>query len=419
MSRTVCLPSVEVPVVAEVDVLVCGGGAAGVAAAIGAARVGAKTLLIERYNHLGGLATGGQVILLPPFSDTDRPIIGGIGMEMRERLIESGEAAFRGKSDHSYFDPEAMKSLSIDMLREAGAEILLHSWCSDAATQDGDVTGAVTVSKAGRQAFLAKLIIDTTGDLDIAASAGAEFEKSDFGIGVPFRIGGVDIPRWQQARREDPERTQEAQRNAQDAGGWGGFMGMSTVPTPKTQHDVIWANTSLRVGDALDPFDLTRIEIEGRDMARRAIDVLRAQMPGFERSWIIDIAPQTGVRYSRRLQGDYILTEADTAQFDFRHPESLARGNDFRKQGIAYDIPRGALISRNAPNLLSAGRSLSCTHEALEPIREVHVCWTSGHAAGVLAGLAIRRKALPRDLAIDEVRGELQEQGAIVGGVES
>lgn len=413
---SVVLPAVEVPVVGQYDVLVCGGGPAGTAAAIGAARLGARTLLIERYNHLGGLATGGQVLALPKFHDTGRLIIGGVGMEMRERLLQRGEAVFRGGGDASLFDMESLKSLSAEMVREAGAEILLHSWCSDAVMIDGRLAGAVTISKAGRQAFLADIVVDTTGDLDVAASAGAEFEKSTYGIGVPFRIGGVDIARWQLARREQPQLTQEAQTAAQKAGGWQGFLGLSPAETEKCQLGVVWCNNSLREGDGLDPSELTRIELEGREMARRALDVLREKMPGFERAWLMDMCSQTGVRITRRLRGEYVLSDEDVAQFDFRHPDSVARGNDFRKEGIAFDIPRAALVSRNVPNVVTAGRSLSSTHDAMEPIREIQVCWTSGHAAGVIAALASRQKKLPREVDIADIRNELVAQGAVVGG---
>jgi hypothetical protein len=414
----ITLPAVEVPVLGEYDVIVCGGGPAGTAAAIGAARLGARTLLIERYNHLGGLATGGQVILLPRFFDKGRQIIGGIGMETRERLFKAGFASYRSAEDSCCFDVEGLKSLSIDMLREAGADILLHSWCSDAVVQDGQLTGVVTVSKAGRQAFLGKMIIDTTGDLEVAASAGADFEKSIYGIGVPFRIGGVDLARWQTARREKPELTREVHNDVWKTGGWQGFLGLTPVATPEAQFGVVWANNTVRQGDGLDPAELTALEIEGRDMARRALEVLRRRMPGYEKAWIIDVAVQTGVRITRRLGGDYVLTDEDVAQFDFRHPDSVARGNDFRKEGIAYDIPRASLVSRNIPNLLSAGRSLSSTHVAMEPIREIHVCWTSGHAAGVIAARAVKEGKLPRELCVVALRSELLKQGAVVGGPE-
>jgi len=417
MPDHITLPACDVPVVDEVDVLVCGGGPAGTAAAISAARLGARTLLIERYNHLGGLATGGQVILIPHFRDNGREIIAGIGIEMRERLLASGEAAYRNETkDPWFFDVEGMKSLSIDMLREARAGVLLHSWCSDAIIQDGKLKGAVTVSKAGRQAFLARTIIDTTGDLDVGQSAGADFEKSDFGIGVPFRIGNVDVARWQQARHEDSTRIQAIHRKVQEAGGWEGFLGLSPVATPKAQLGVVWANNSLREGDALDPADLTAIEIEGRDMARRAMAVLRDEMPGYEDAWIIDVAVQTGVRYSRRLMGDYVIAGDETAQFDFRHPDSVARGNDFRAEGRVFDIPRASLVSRNIPNLLSAGRSLSCDHLAQEPMREIHVCWASGQAAGVIAAMSVNTGTAPRELPVENLRCELKKQGAVVGG---
>lgn len=416
MTTTVQLPACEVPVIGQYDVLVCGGGPAGTAAAIAAGRLGAKTLLIERYNHLGGLASGGQVVLLPKFVDNGRPIIGGIGKETRQRLIDSGLGAWRRGDDTSYYDPEGLKGLSIEMLQEAGVQILLHSWCSDAVMEDGTLAGAVTVSKAGKQAFLAKMVVDTTGDLDVAASAGIECEKSDFGIGVPFRIGGVDIARWQQARREDTNTTRDIHHKAWHAGGWDGFLGLDPIPTPKSGQDVVWCNNLIRVADGLDPAVLTALEIEGRQMADRAMDILRAEMPGWEKAWIIDVAVQIGVRYTRRLMGHYVLTGEDVSQFDFRHEDSVARGNDYRKEGIAFDIPRRSLVSRATPNLLSAGRSLSCTHEGLEPIREIQVCWTSGHAAGVIAAMAANTGTLPKDLPIADIRRELIAQGAIVGG---
>lgn len=418
MSATVVLPAVEVPLVRTIDVLVCGGGPAGIAAAIAAARLGASTLLIERYNHLGGLATGGQVIVIPRMFDSGRQIIGGIGIETRDRLLHSGEAVYRTADEDPWlFDPEALKSLSVDMLREAGADILLHSWCSDAVLDDsGAISDVVTVSKAGRQAFRAKTVIDTTGDLDVGAAAGAQFEKSDFGIGVCFRIGGVDLSRWQLARREEPDKTQAVHERAKQAGGWEGFVSLTPAATPATQHDVVWVNNSIRQADALDPAQLTAIELEGRDMARRALQVLRDEMPGFDRCWLLDMAPQTGVRYTRRLMGGYVVTGQDADQFDFRHPDSVARGNDFRKSGIAFDIPRASLVSRNVPNLLSAGRSLSCDHEAQEPMREIHVCWATGQAAGVIAALASDRGQRPQDLSIDDLRCELDKQGAVTGG---
>lgn len=415
---SVTLPQTRVPVLAAVDVLVCGGGPAGVAAAVAAGRMGAHTLLLERYNHLGGLATGGQVILLPPFADTGRPIIGGIGLEIRERLVARGAAGWNRVTDHSHYDPEALKTLCLEMLQEAGARVLLHSWCADVLVEGSQLCGVVTLSKAGYQAYAAKVIVDATGDLDVGARAGAECEKSDGGVGVPFRIGGVDIARWQQARREEPERVQAVHGKAQAAGGWERFLGLDPVATPTSQHDVVWANNFVRVANGLDPDELTLLEIEGRQMAQRALEVLRAEMPGFERAWIVDFATQTGVRYTRRLVGEYVLTQQDVSQFDFRHPESVARGNDFRRQGVAYDIPRGALISRNVPNLLSAGRCISCTHEALEPLREIHVCWATGQAAGVLAALAAEQGGAPQEVAITHLRQELTRQGAVVGGMD-
>lgn len=420
MMRTVAVPAADIPVIREVDVLVCGGGPAGTAAAVSAARMGARTLLLERYNHLGGLATGGQVILIPHFVDSGRQIIGGLGIEIRDRLLASGEAAYDDEVTSAWhFDPEAMKSLSVDLLREAGAGILLHSWCADAVVDDGRLVAVVTASKAGRQAVMASVVVDATGDFDIGALAGAGSEKSDAGVGVCFRIGGVDLAKWGRAQREQPEVVQQAQHRLREAGGWEGFIGLTAVPTAATQAGVVWANNEVRRrADGLDPAVLTAIELEGREMARRGIEVLRSEMPGYEGCWLIDVAAQTGVRYTRRMVGEYTMTADDVSQFDFRHPDSVARGNDFRCQGRAYDIPRGALVSRDVPNLLAAGRCLSCEHVALEPIREIHVCWASGQAAGVIAALAAREGRLPAGVGIETAQAALQAQGAIIGGLE-
>ncbi|MEI6502558.1 MAG: FAD-dependent oxidoreductase, partial [Armatimonadota bacterium] len=252
--KTISRAAAEIPVMLETEVLVYGGGPAGVAAALAAARRGAKVTLLERYNHLGGLATGGLVVVLPHFIDNGRQTIGGIGLETRDAMLATGEAwSHSPHNDSCYFDPEALKWLHVKQCVDAGVEVLHHCWLSGAvvdgvaltagpgtsgslpprpslretvdglggegenghggsrqdvgAPRDGGrrVTGVVFESKLGTQVALAELVIDATGDGDVFAWAGAAYEKSDQAIGIPFRVGGLDIEAWMKWVGEHPD----------------------------------------------------------------------------------------------------------------------------------------------------------------------------------------------------------------------
>jgi len=398
----------EIPVMLETDVLVCGGGPAGTAAAIAAGRLGAKVTIIERYNHLGGLATGGLVIALPSLTDQGRPIVGGIGLQMRDAMIETGEAVMRGRADSCYFDPEALKYLSLRLCLDAGVDILHHAWLSDAIVEGQTVRGAVCETKAGTAAALAEVVVDATGDGDIFAWAGCEFERSDQSIGLDFRIGAVDVAKWQTARENAPDECADIMHDIHQLCDWGGPFELGAV---LTAEGVVWGNNGLRVADALDPRELSDIDIQARLKIRKAVEILRKRMPGFADAWLIDTASQVGVRRSRRLAGVYALTQEDVAQHDFRHPQVVGRGNDFRREGIAYDIPYGVLVPHEMDGLLTCGRCVSCDDEALEPVRVIQVCWVTGQAAGTAAALAAQAGVSPRDLPIADLQETLRGQG--------
>jgi len=407
-------PEREIPVRWSAEVVVCGGGPAGVAAAVAAARNGARTLLLERYGCLGGLATGGLVIVLPSFQDRGRRIIGGIGRETRDRMMAAGEAAFfEAGSDGSAFDPEALKWHSIDLCRQAGVKILHHVWIAGAVVEQNRVRAVIVESKQGRLAATGEVFIDTTGDGDVFAQAGAPFETSHQSIGLPFRLANVDLARWHEAQRREPEAVTQAMEAVKRAAGWESYFGVSAMPTPE---GFVWGNNYFRELSGLDPEDLTTVEIEARDAIRKAVAALRQLVPGFERAWLVDTASQLGVRRSRRLVGEYVLTEEDTSQEDRRFEDAIGRGNDFRREGVAYDIPYRSLVPQNIEGLLTAGRCLSCTHEALEPIREIHVCWVSGEAAGTAAALALRRGCAVRNLPVAELQVELRGAGVAFAG---
>ena len=404
--QTIHRPAADIPVMLETQVLVCGGGPAGTAAALAAARLGAKVTILERYNHLGGLATGGLVLVLPHFIDDGRQTIGGLGLEMRDAMLATGEAWAHGPGDSCYFDPEALKWLSVKLCVDAGVDILHHCWLSDAIVEDGCVKGVVFESKAGTAAALADLVIDATGDGDIFAWAGAEFEKSNQGIGIPFRVGGLDLARWMAWTGEHPQEAQTFWKNLKEAIGWSGdsfyIAGMNAA------QGTAWGNNYYCEADGLDPRALSAIEVGGRMKIHHAMEILRRGMPGWEKAWLIDTVSQLGVRRSRRLKGLYQITGPQTALVDWRHPDAIGRGNDYRKMGLAYDIPYGSLVPKKLDGLLTCGRCLSCDHEALEPIREIQVCWVSGEGAGTAAALAVQAGCQPRAVDVPRLQETLR-----------
>ena len=407
-TRFVTEPARQVPVRWEADVVVCGGGPAGTAAAAAAGRNGASVILLERYGCLGGLATGGLVLALPRFTDLGRPIIGGLGCEIRDRMIDTGEAVFRGGGDSSLFDPEALKWVSLRVCREAGVKILHHVWVASAITEDEAVRAVVLESKSGRLAVAGKVFIDATGDGDVYAAAGAEFETSNQFMGLPFRLAQVDLERWEQARLNDPDRVTAALEAARKVGGWASYFGLSPMPE---LGQMVWGNNMYRELNGLDPEDLTLMEVEGREAIRVSLAELRRSLPGFENAWLVDTAAQLGVRRSRRLLGEYVLTGEDVSQEDTRFDDAVGRGNDFRREGVAYDIPYRSLLPRHVKGLLVAGRCLSCTHEALEPLREIHVCWVMGQAAGTAAAMAVKAGIQPHEVPVPELQANLRAAG--------
>ncbi|MEA3401017.1 MAG: FAD-dependent oxidoreductase [Armatimonadota bacterium] len=411
MSReTVREPAREIPVIAEAEVLVCGGGPAGTAAAIAAARAGAEVILVERYGCLGGLATGGLVIVIPPLTRDGRQVIGGIGQEILQQLLDAGQAEYRNERGSSLFDPEALKRLSDQMCLDAGVRLRFHSWVVGVFGDGGRPEGVVVESKAGRQAIRARLIIDCTGDGDVAALAGGSFERDDRMIGLPFRIGSVDIDRWLAERRPGAGGTRGVHEAARAAGGYESHFGLSPI---STERGVVWANNHMTRGNFLDPAILTRMEIRGRRAAHRVLSLLRERMPGFEEAWLIDTAWQIGVRCTRRIEGRHCMSFADF-QAQRHYPDTVALGNDFRDPDLVYEIPLRSLLPADLDNVAVAGRCASADAQATEPLREIHCCWTMGEAAGAAAALAVERDCVLPDVPVQELQVRLRDAGAVI-----
>jgi 2-polyprenyl-6-methoxyphenol hydroxylase-like FAD-dependent oxidoreductase len=432
---TITEPARDVPVVADTDVLVVGGGPAGICAALAAARRGVRVVLAERYPHLGGLASGGEVIVLDDMADQHHKTVAGLSDEIVSRLealgaavyppvedqFVSSEAAWRrwgrwGLQDNyartrpktiTYavaFDPEALKFVALQMLDEAGVRMRLHSLFVDAIVHDGRVQGGIFETKSGRQAITARVTVDASGDGDVFARAGAPFAMGSYMLTVVHRFANVDVERaiaWEQANPEQADQLNKAIK-AIYGGSWDYWWLRTTI------DGVVWCNCPhLPNLDGLSVQDQTSVEFEARKRIFAALDFARKNLPGFERAQLVDTAPQLGVRQTRLLRGEYVLTREDV----------LGRRwfTDRVGQGRDYYYPYRVMLPHAVDDLLVAGRCFSATSEAQKMSREIPPMFVLGQAAGVAAALSVQQSLPPRRLNVAEVQELLREQGAYLG----
>ncbi len=405
---------------AETEVLVVGGGTAGAAAAIAAARAGADTMLVERHGALGGLATGGLIILLLTLDDGNgRQVIRGLCQEVTDRVAARGAAFFPpagewgsddparierdrrwglvwGSPPHKVrysvaYDPEELRFALNEMVTGAGVRLLLHAWaCEPIIETPGTIAAVAFQGKRGRFAIRAKVVIDATGDGDLFAAAGCAHETEKILPWLWFRMGGV----------ADVER-------ALDAGGWYfRTLGDGQVLLP-------WGATE-KIGrkiDATDPEDLTFAELECRRLVMQEIDRLKAEVPEFRRAHVCEIARDLGITESRRLRGAYVLARDDmNRDFD----DTIAITGHWTKYGVTYAIPFRSLRTDEMDNLLVAGRCISVDHRTHHATKEIPPSMATGEAAGTAAALAVRHRLALRDLSVAELRERLRAAGAIV-----
>lgn len=390
-------PESPLPVLHETDVLVVGGGPAGFAAAVAAARAGARTTLAERYGYLGGLWTGGMVLLVISTHARENgelvKVMRGIGDELLERLTKIDGAVINqapGKHNPTS-DPEATKFMMDEMVAEAGVKVFLHSWAADVVMEGDVVRGAVFESKSGRQAILAKVVIDATGDGDIFAAAGAEYEQRLHAIGLVHRLGNVD--------RADMEKLKAA--------------GFRSLGSAEPLQSVKWVNLRGPSTDALDVNELTRLEMEHRRNIWKRVQQLR-NAPGGEKLFLLQTAPQLGVRISRLLAGTKQLTYAESRAAT-KFPDTIAVGGAQNAQHAGWPIPYGVMVPKKLDGLLTAGRSVCTEEKLIEDMRLIASCLTTGHAAGAAAALAVKDNCRPRDVDIGKLQALLKSQGAYLG----
>lgn len=426
MPDYITLPQQRVPVVAECDALVVGGGAAGMSAAIAAARQGADVILAERYGYLGGLASGGLIVLLLTLDDGDgNQVIAGQCQELVERLQARDACFFPSKDEWgSYdealvekyrrwglvwgsgphrvrysvaYDPEEFKYVANTWTGEAGVRLMYHRWASDVVYEmdrphgrpAGRISHVVFTSKAGREAVRASYMIDATGDGDVFSMAGESYEKEEIHPWLWFRMSGArDVDAAQAGR--------------------GGFFFKTVMPGQVLMPWGAAERISRRI-DATNPDDLTFAEVECRRMVMEEVERLRAQVPGFEEAYLTDVALTLGVTESRRLNGAYTLARDDAGRV---FEDTIATTGHWTKYGAVYHIPYRSLLPKNVANLLVAGRCISVDHRAHHATKEIPPAFATGEAAGIAAVHALRASSSVQDVDVVAVQASLRSAGA-------
>jgi hypothetical protein len=302
------------------------------------------------------------------------------------------------------FDPDGYKRVANAMVYEAKVDLRLHSWFSRAIVEDGRIVGVVCETKSGRQAIMGDIVVDASGDLDVAASAGAPFTHGSYIVTTVFRLGGVDTEAAERFEYEEPAAFNALDRECKRimGGSWDKWWLKTPLP------GIVWCNCPHMAGlDGVKVEDLTRADFQGRERIAALVAFVREKLPGFEKTFVVDVAPQIGIRQTRLLDGVYVMSKEDVAQR--RHfPDSVARGRD-------YYYPYRTMLPRGVGQLLVAGRHYSATSSAQRSSREIPPCMAMGEAAGVAASLALTANVAIDQVDVAKLQAKLRAQGADPG----
>ncbi len=417
-------PARDIPIIEEVDVLVVGGGPAGFSAAINAARTGAKTMLIEQAGQVGGMATVG---LMSHWTGNTR---GGFYEEILDRSQDGGP------EDRQIINPEKLKLVLLEMLLEDDVFLRLYTMAVDVIMDGHRVVGVITESKSGREAIMAKVVVDCSGDGDIAAKAGVPFYKGRESDGkmqpmtTMFKVAGVDTE-----RAVFPG---SFETTFQVPAGDLQTLGRQHLPYPAghvllyrtTLPGVVTCNMTNCIDvDGTNADDLTKAEYICRKQIPAIVDFLRSYVPGFEQCYLISSAAVVGVRETRHFIGEYVLTEKDIlearlfddwvvadAHFNFDVHNLAGPGLDETglqegfPQQKGYSIPYRCLVPKEVDGLLLAGRNISGTHMAHSNFRVMPICANIGQAAGIAAALCVKHSVMPRELDVKLIQEVLRQQ---------
>lgn len=444
------------------DVIVLGGGSSGYTAAVSAARHGAKVLLIERYGFLGGTLAGAMVMPMMTFHSPKEQVIKGIAQEIVDRLIDIGGSPGHVLDTSGFvptvtpFDTEALKVVALQMVEEAGVDLLLHAWCVEAVT-DGDRIEAIRVqTKGGLRRFEAKMFIDASGDADLVAFAGGRFElgRPEDGLTQPatlkFKVSGVNTDEIKEYAKRRPDQFRL---------GPGGLKALLEEPlisvcgffeilaearqrgeldlqrdqvlffnTPHRDEVVVNMSRVSKI-DGTDPHDLTRAEVESRKQVVQLMRFLKEKVPGFADARMVSTGVWVGLRETRRIVGEYTLTGEDVLsvrQFDdniarsaypldIHSPDSDTVHTARTKDDEAYGIPFRSLLPKDLENVVVVGRAIATSHEAHSTTRLSPTCMAMGQAAGTAAALATRFRVGPKELSMERLQRTLVADGADIG----
>jgi hypothetical protein len=432
----------ETPVLGEYEVVVLGGGPAGIAAAAAAGRAGCSTILIERYGFLGGAGSAAGLAnfcgLHANVNGEHRQVVHGVCDEILDRLQRLGglsqpHALFNNRIQAQAYDISAYKLAADELLLGAEVKLLFHAFAVGVKKgNQGAIEALMVETKSGRSAIRGGMFVDCSGDGDLAAWAGAPFEVGD-GQGnmlypsTMYRIGGVDPERAGKAWESIPQLMEEAERNGRR------FPRKKPIVRPQP-HPTEWRANLTQIrnpdGSAVSGIDAEQLsfgEVEGRRQVRDTFEFIRGAAPGFERAYIADIAPQIGIRETRRVRGEYMLSEDDVldcAEF----PDSIGLNGwpveehragtvEFRFQrkgkGINH-LPYRMLVPLSGGNLLVAGRCASMTHGGQSAARVSGACFAMGQAAGTAAHLALKAGIAPGRVETRDLQAMLEANGALL-----
>jgi hypothetical protein len=454
MKNTIKEAAKELPIRKEVDVLVIGGGPSGIMAAMAAAEDGLNVMLVESRSFVGGNMTIGLPIL-GFLGQKGNQIIKGLPQKYIDRL-----KAVQASSEHrpcplhmslTLVEPEAVKTVALQMLVESNVDILFYSFCAGVVMEKDELKGVIIESKAGREVILSKVVIDCSGDADVAYRAGVpcEYGNEDGGVQPPtlmFCLGGVDTEKLRLSVVEEPRTyltdfipseyfgqnnqfvlvgMRNQIKKAQEAG-----LHLATERTiliTGLRKGEVWVNmTRVNGVNGTDPGSLTHGEIEGRRQIEDIQRYLIGYVPGFENAYFLKTAPFLGIRETRRINGLYTMDRDDimtcrhfedaiavaSYPLDIHHP--VGGGCTLEWCGDCYDIPYRSLVPQKIKNLLVAGRAISTTHEAMSAIRVMAPCMAMGEAAGRAAKMAIKENKQPADIDVKKLQQELLEKGAFL-----
>ena len=429
----------DIPVYRNCDVLVVGGGPSGTAAAVAAARTGADVVLLERYNHLGGLSTGGLVIWIDRMTDWNgRHVIRGFAEELMDRLPADAiagpgreewgsrdgaraahwsqrTAAFHGVVTWSpTVDPERLKLASQEIVLQEKVRLVFHSWAAMPLLEEGKVRGAIFESKAGRQAVRAKVVVDATGDGDMFARAGASYESDieaadiHHCMNTAWLLGGVDMERWIEFKAGQPAQFAQFMARGREQ------LRAFERPFVSWRNDIALFMGPRQSGlSALDVDDQTEVEIRSHRLMAQHLDYYRAHAPGFENAFLFLSAPQLGVRHARRLGGVAKMTRGQWPTGQVLDDE-IGVTPSVSPKFPNISIPYGCLVPLELDGLLACGRHIACDPNSHGFMREIPQCWITGQAAGVGAALAANQGIEPRAVNLDELQSALLGQGVFL-----